>query len=301
MKHDVNKNRPLLIAAVCLLSVVLVALFAGALMLERGVLPQPGGKPAQTSPVQTGDKPSFTPEATSLVIEEGGMIELETPYCILYFPDMWEDLLHINPVEEDRYRMEFSCRFEDGQIHRLFDISFGLGEGNMLGTVAGPDGEKTSVNVLFYEPDASLQDDLLNTFLAMQEGANELIARLPLVGEEEENQYQGVLVIETPFARLEYPARWEDYLHLEHEGGGDYTVVFYAQLPGIEQVRLFSVSFGTETENALLVLTGDGGAQVGVNVKMAESYPEGLNQEQRNIVYSMQDAVNELLDALAEE
>lgn len=245
-------------------------------------------------------EPVVTTEATEPA-DNAELIELETPYCPLYFPGLWEDHLHINPVEEDGYRMEFGCRFEDGTVYPLFDISFGTPNGTALGTVTGADGKPVQVYIQFYEADGRLEGDLLKTFHAMQEDANQLISLLPLTENQTTGQPGEDILIQTPFCNLSYPGQWEKYLHVEHGGGKDYAVDFYTRFDADVKIHLFRVKFSSNTETAMMVVKDGNGEPVGVSVEMSEIPGEGLTQDQLDVVYAMQDAMNELLDTLAKE
>lgn len=58
--------------------------------------------------------------------------------------------------------------------------------------------------------------------------------------------------IETPFAVLQYPSRWEDMVRIVHMEGEPYAVEFYGSVNGREEQHLFDIVFG-----------GDEGFQIG--------------------------------------
>lgn len=314
MKYARKKKNSLLIPILCLLTAVLIGLVGLVVWLESRKTPAPETEttlPTQvTETAEPTTEPTEVTEATEAPAEAPteapateptapkDMIELDTPYGSLYFPGMWEDLLHINPVEGETYRMEFGCRFEDGDVHPLFDITFGTTDGVLLGTVAGAGNRQIPVSIRFWEPDEALEGENLNTFLAMQEDANRLMELLPL--EEAQKPQTGAdIQIQTPFCQLTYPGKWEQYLLVEHSGGKEYVVTFFARFDEETKISLFSLRFSTDTEGAMLVLTDPQGNSIGLGVEMEEISGDGLTQEQLDVAYAMQDALNDVLDTLA--
>ena len=352
MNNKKKKNGSALVPIIFLLSAVLAALIVVVILLESHNLPAIGGTTTVPTHSQTQTQPPSSssvqpdgtvPSAQTYPTEDNTMIELETPYCSLYFPEMWEDLLHINTVEQDGYRMEFGCQMEDGKVYRMFDIIFGTGGGIPLGAVNGPDGQRVHVYIQFYEPDEALEGDLLETFLAMQEDVNRLISQLPLSSGNQEPATEPTqpttggdqtpttaptqpttggdqpttaptqpttaptqpttgndVQIRTPYCTLRYPGQWERYLLVEQKDGSDYTVGFYANFDGGKKVLLFSLKFNAHVDDAIMVLKDQAGASVGLHIEMDEVDESGLTDAQIDTVYSMQDALNELLDALSD-
>lgn len=267
--------------------------------------PDPTAPVQQTQPSEETTEPDAQtapatqpPQETEPTVPPD-LIELETPYCALYFPVMWEDHLHIEPVQAENDRIAFGCRLEGDEVYRLFDVAFGATDGTVLGTVAGPDGTETVVSILFHEPPQTLNADERETFLAMQEDANVLISLLPLTGGQAQTQAGGDMRIETPFRPLSYPGQWEEYLLVEQEGGAAYALHFLAQLEGLEQIRLFTLKFGVAGEEAALTITDEAGRAVGVGVELHEIPAAGLTAQQLDTLYAMQDAMNDLLEELA--
>lgn len=227
-------------------------------------------------------------EEVTLPAETEGYLEIETPYCVLYFPERWEDSLAVNAYAEDGARVEFSGRTGDGEPRRLFDVAFGIGEGNLLGAVETAEG-MVPVYIRFYEPDPEgLSQTAYDSLLSMQEAANELIARLPLTDPEPEQP--AFLTITTEWGDLRYSAKWADSLAVEQSGD---TVSFFAVPEGEERVTLFHVVFNQESDGALGSLNG-----AWVHILM-EELPQ-LEGETANLVYGMQDGVNDLIDGLYE-
>lgn len=314
MKYARKKKNSPLIPILCLLTAVLIGLIGLVVWLETRKTPALEAEttiPTQvTETAEPTTEPTEVTEATEAPAETPteapvteptapkDMIELDTPYGSLYFPGMWEDLLHIDAVEGETYRMEFGCRFEDGAVYPLFDITFGTTDGILLGTVADAGNKQIPVAIRFWEPDEALKGENLNTFQAMQEDANRLIELLPLE-EAQKNQTVTDIQIQTPFCQLTYPGRWEQYLLVEHSGGKEYVVTFFARFDEDTKIPLFSLNFSTDTEGAMLVLTDPQGSPMGLSVEMEEISEEGLTQEQLDVAYAMQDALNDVLDTLA--
>ena len=104
------------------------------------------------------------------------------------------------------------------------------------------------------------------------------------------------LEIETPFVTLHYPGEWEELLHVEQTEGDIYTVAFFSKLE-FGNVELFRISFGGD-EGIGAVKTADG-KTVNVSVHSADIVPgDNWTESQKNIVFTMQEAVNHVLNNL---
>lgn len=150
-------------------------------------------------------------------------------------PELWNtlkgaetlaDLLVVAKTADAPYTLEFYAMLENKPEQRIFDIRLsGKMEENM-GVVRTENGE-IFIDVTLYQflPDAGWTKDEINTVLAMQETANEMLSKL---GMEEDNSIQenqpavqatapvssvvNMLSIQTPYGSLHYPVRWKDYL-----------------------------------------------------------------------------------------
>lgn len=313
MKRRNRKVRAWQVVTLCLLTLLLLALLALVAFLERGKTPEAPENAAVIPTQSVREIPEETQEATvpqeeptelqkeTTPADDPELIELETPFGPLYFPEMWADILKLEVAEEEQYRMEFGCSFDGETVHRVFDVSFGQGEGMEVGAVTTKDGQPVPVFIFFHEPDEVLTADQRDTFLAMQEDANRMIALLPAAETEAQMELAEDVLIRTPFCQLHYPGQWEEYLYVEHTGGRNYEVAFYAEFDGLEPIFLFAVQFGTAAEDPVLEMTDSEGNTVGVTIRMAEIDETDLTQDQLEIIYAMQDALNDLLQALAEE
>jgi len=313
MKRRNRKKSSWQAVTLCLLTLLLLALLALIVFLERGktmempedtvVTPTQSEQEVleETQEVTVPQEEPTEPHKETTPADDPELIELETPFGPLYFPEMWADILKLNVVEEEQYRMEFGCCFDGEEVHRVFDVSFGQGEGIEVGKVTTKDGQPVPVFIFFHEPDEALTADRRDTFLAMQEDSNRLIALLPAAETETETEQAEDVLIRTPFCQLHFPGQWEEYLYVEHTGGRNYEVAFYTECDGLEPIFLFAVRFGTAAEDPVLEITDSEGSIMGVTIRMAEIDETDLSQDQLEIIYAMQDALNDLLQALAEE
>ena len=111
-------------------------------------------------------------------------LEIETPYCTLYFPARWSGMMtyEYDNTQEDTYKVHFYSRIEGRENQLLFSIYLGGDEGDQLGAVMSSNGIPVPVNLLIAELnlDGWNAEDA-ETVYTMQEASNELIARLPLL------------------------------------------------------------------------------------------------------------------------
>lgn len=235
--------------------------------------------------------------------------EIHTPYLTLYYPESFEDYLLVANSCEDPYILEFYAVLPDRMELRIFDVCLGEGASGNLGVVTTEAGEvRVSMTLYSFTPDDTWEAGEIDTVLAMQEAANELIDCLGLSDNGSSPDYEDApadtpivnyMQFETPYCVLHYPAIWADWLCVEYAEHGDaYTVEFYCSLDDHEPLLMFTVLFGGDEGEQLGVVTNEEGMIVPVNILMNTPSEEGLQEEERNILYSMQEALNLLIQQL---
>lgn len=107
-------------------------------------------------------------------------LEFDTPYGKLYYPARWTGLVEVTQEEtpDGIYRVYFYGAPEGREGKLLFSILFGGDEGDQLGAIMGPD----EVPVPVYLSMAGIENtEEAGILYSMQEDANQLIAKLPLL------------------------------------------------------------------------------------------------------------------------
>lgn len=284
-----------------------------------------GTVPAETESVSSADStvpaameqeepvPSTVPEETVEILEYVDNT-IRTPYFTLYYPEAFADHLVVVNKSESPYTLEFYAMLENRPEQRIFDICLGADIQGNMGMVQTDAGE-IRVNLTFYEfaPGEDWTEGEINTILAMQDAANDMIGELPLTQEQgsapqpeiqetaPESSIVNVYSIRTPYCTLQYPVVWKDYLvteQMEADADGVYRVRFYGKVAAHEQCLLFTLLFGGDEGNQLGAIMGDDDQFVTVNIQMEELELSGWAEEDAQILYSMQEAVNELISQL---
>lgn len=109
-----------------------------------------------------------------------------------------------------------------------------------------------------------------------------------------------VIKINTAYCTLQYPSQWESYLDIRQEYVEDSTATHFYCLIGQEELRLFTVSFGsTEVGNLFGYLPGENG-RVAVYLDCG-FLPEGhtLTEEQIQTFYTMLDGINSITQSIS--
>lgn len=321
MKHKKKKSGYGWLIGLILFLIVLILAMIGWLLLNRekpGQAPVPMQTEAMPVATQTETTAAETVAAEETPVNQDGTVNLmggqfETPYGTLYYPEAFVDHLVIVNAGTEPYLLEFYAALEERPEVHLFDISLGKDSGGNMGLVDTSQGE-VPLNVTIYTltMDDTWTDGEVLTVQAMQDVVNEMIDQLaPKTGSQEDaqsvisqqpNEGESVknLKIETPVCSLYYPARWDSYLRTEQEGSREdvYKVHFYAQLEEKEKQHLFSIYFGGDEGEQLGVVMGADDIPVPVNLVMAELDPDGWEDHQQQILYSMQEASNQLIEKL---
>ncbi len=119
--------------------------------------------------------------------EDGGTmnnLEIETPYGALYYPARWANTVSYvrDDDQEGVYKVHFYSRMEGRDNKLLFSIHFGGDEGEQLGAVMSGEGMPVTVNLLMPQLQLEGWDEAeIARIYGMQEAANQLIERLPLL------------------------------------------------------------------------------------------------------------------------
>lgn len=119
--------------------------------------------------------------------EDGGTmnnLEIETPYGTLYYPARWANTVScvLDDDQEGVYKVHFYSKMEGRDNKLLFSIYFGGDEGEQLGAVMSGEGIPVTVNLLMPQLQLEGWDEAeIARIYGMQEAANQLIERLPLL------------------------------------------------------------------------------------------------------------------------
>lgn len=127
--------------------------------------------------------PTEAPEKAQLAVdsieEQGDMMVVNTPYCVLKYPFAFADLIQVEALNNgDAGELVFSAKL-DLSDYRLFSIVFGGSGDILLGTMMLPDREEAvEVYATLYQIDETLSADFVNTFNAAQECFNDVMVSL---------------------------------------------------------------------------------------------------------------------------
>ena len=215
-------------------------------------------------------------------------MEIETPYTTLLYPEQWAEALKVEVTEGDEYVVSFSADVEGETKQPLFDLTFGDGLDNKMGSIQLEDGSVVDVAVNF----ASLDNVNNDTILSMQEAANELLSKLPL-SREPIVEAVADLAIETSYGNLSFPGEWKDSVTVQQE---DNSVLFYANV-NEQTIKLFAVEFGVDEDSAIGSMLDTNNESVTVGISMEEiNLDNSWSDEEKNMLYTMQESINHVLD-----
>lgn len=297
------KNKKTLKIAVGILAVLLVALIGIVVALELGEddVPRIDGVPVRTEPEETQNHtpvettnpaetipPVQTAPETEPVVYGGNPVE--TPCGILYLPDNWDMSITAETVSEDPTVIDFLAQGE-----KLYSLAFSDDPDGAFGQVT-VDGRVIYVGMEICELDEA--DDLL---LSMQESINELLAQLspePVSSRPVETEpVVSDILIETAYGDLLFPGKWEDNLQVEQPD--EKTVEFYGCVKGHAPVLLFTLNYESENGDIMMELVTEDHAVVSLGIDISEIEFEGMwNDEEMDLIYSMQEDMNYLMDSL---
>lgn len=104
--------------------------------------------------------------------------------------------------------------------------------------------------------------------------------------------------IETPYATLKYPSKWQDKCVVEKTDGNPYLVTIYGKAD--ENVKLFDVAFGDVPDNAYVLGTFiSNNEEITVSlIDYSSEYSENYSVENCPDFYAMSEDVNEIISGL---
>ena len=322
MKTVLKNKRTWLIAAAAVIAVVL--LLAAGMLQRRENAPEPAvTQPVQTEAAETVQPETQAPtEATEAPAEEvpfeAGIAdftdsEIQTPWLTLYYPEAFSDLLVVANTGNDPYVLEFYAMLEERPEQRLFDVRLGKNFDGNMGIVKTAGGDiGVDLTIYAFKPEADWTQGEIDTVLAMQDAANDMLARLdlteapgkqdkPVVEQEKpESSIHNTGSIETPYCTLEFPVIWEEYLLVEQKERPDGVcqVDFYGKVGTKRQRLLFTVLFGGDEGDQLGAILTDDGGFVTVNLQMTQPDLTGWKDADAEVIYAMQEAVNDMIARL---
>ena len=237
-------------------------------------------------------------------------ISIETPYCTLYYPSKWESNVIIKTTADV---VGFYASIDKAELH-LFDICFGSMDGERLGKVLCKDGSEVDVflKVFPITLDVSWRQDIVDAVYAMQEDVNHVIERISFLKEiTAETGLEAVatetvateyedLVFDFPYGKLYFPGQWKDYVRFEYHEGAEITAVLYGTIGDHPDIALFQMVFGSPSSNCEGIFTTTEGKKFGVSLILNElELDDTWNQEQQQILLSMQESVNHMLEKMS--
>lgn len=314
------KNKKNLISVLAGGAIVLVLLLAGVLQKEENASQAPETEPLTTTaavteapeetaaPVQTEAAEEIPAETVEIV--EYVNNEIQTPWFTLYYPEAFADHLVVANTAEEPFTLEFYAMLEERPEQRIFDIRLGKNiEGNMGMVKTGEGDILVDLKLFAFNPDSSWTEGEIDTVLAMQDAANDMLEQLdlqeapekpkaPVVEETApESSVVNATDIRTPYCTLSFPVIWKDNLVVEQQEREDgvYEVKFYGKVQGKPKCLLFSILFGGDEGEQLGAVMTDSDEFVTVNLEMEALSVNGWREKDVQTLYSMQEAVNELI------
>lgn len=121
-----------------------------------------------------GKNTDATPDQMEKSLFDVPTIRVDTRFGSVEYPAVWKEKADIKSSDE---KIEVSMITAEGSKLNVFDISFGSGTGNLVGTI---NGGKVGVYVTTYEPDqnAKLTDKEKTDYYTMMEDLNYILQSL---------------------------------------------------------------------------------------------------------------------------
>ena len=248
------------------------------------------------------------------LVNDGSKEIIETPYLNLTFEHAFVDYLSVEHHLGKPYVLKFYAILENRSSIQLFEIVFDDDINTDCQMINTPLGVVT-YKVVFYpfSPNDDWSRNEIDTVLAMQEELNSIVERIEayqvVIDQEDDCGTDSIpefnasesVEIRTPYCVLNYPKEWETNLKVEAIEGEFYTLNFYCILDNEVQEMLFSFVFGGDEGEQLGVLKNGENKYVPVYLVLETIDSEIHRQEDADIYYEMQEAVNVLIAQMSLE
>lgn len=110
-------------------------------------------------------------------------LQFQTPYCTVYYPEMWADSVRFEESTEDGYALKLIAVLDDAREIPLAELYFGKGGGFGIWSLQQENGEYIDVGLELFEivTDDTWTDEDCQKVFSMQEDMNYLLGRIPII------------------------------------------------------------------------------------------------------------------------
>lgn len=278
--------------------IMLSALLVMAMMLFSAC-----GTDTQLAPTQPVDESTPDSVETETAGEEQmqqPMVEVQTKYTVLSYPESYKDVLSHQEIVSDAVTMEiFSMEAETGAME-LFRIWFG---DDTTGSVAGylnVDGTEIPVSytICQYNDDEFADEDVRKMYCETMNCINDIMDGIH--SDERFSTEKAQSPVENGEINLAYwtftlPSSMECE---EIEENGQYEVSFYGNVAG-EKIALYTISVGDTERNTVLGTYVINGEAKTLSLESYEIVPvEGWSDAEWESVYAMMATINDVLPVI---
>ncbi len=123
------------------------------------------------------------------------------------------------------------------------------------------------------------------------------VAEPPLL----DNEWNGEVLITTPYVTLKYPEKWLNYLKVQKNFNEESNVEFYASVGKKQDIKVFTVQFNEDGQFSVGILENSG-ELVYIAFSYSElAFDETWTRKEIDIVNAMQEEINYVIAALEKE
>lgn len=291
-----------------LMAVVVLVIVCIVFMRTNPAAPVEGAM--QTQPVEE-TVADATEAATDSQQEELAQplleMAIETPYCTLYYPGKWVDVVKTEAVDLGYgYQVQFYGVDGKKEIN-LFSVQFGAED-----TSAEPVGSvlKNDIATEVFLEKAKLPANASENIVAMHNDADYLLNKL------KENMFFVVAEpvgeisvpnlsdapIETPFCTLYYPGEWKDAVKWEVSSSADQCNVSFAETFSGKNVNVFTIGFNDGSDKGFQMgKLKYQGKDIVVSLVLSDFPQEGSwSDSEKALFITLQEQAFTMLEKLAE-
>lgn len=225
-------------------------------------------------------------------------LTIETPYTDLKISEVWKDSMYFYVQNGESSTVSFAAKVQE-TMYPLFDIFLNDAAGDTIGYLTLATGEQVPVAVHAYDipTDACTEEEQI-TLYEMQEELNLLLTQLELTEQAENAAEVPAIAVETPYAVLQYPGIWKEYIRTEMKTDEGCVISFFGTVPGKAEQHLYDVCIGRSGEILMGVLPQNADSvEVYITLYPLEE-DSSWSDADGNMLHGMQDSVNDVIAQL---
>ena len=215
----------------------------------------------------------------------------------------WFLHLQVGIMEEDCYTIRAFCEKSENDRLRLFDVSFGDGNGDLLGYIRADGDEHLPVHIDIVTPEFTEEwsEQDRRDYFGMQAEINSILSMMDIQDEIPSTDVEPKDVIEvvTSYFSFEYTVKSKDQIRLDIKDAETVVISVYGTPTGMDEMHLFDMEINGDNEIPVGYYNLQNGTTVSVDFCNFNDYDTSTwDPQAAEQMNEMMESINDILFAL---